>query len=247
MDISSYVLLSQEQALRRRLDVVSNNLANSGTVGFKREQAVFHEYVETSPDAVVEDARNTSFVLDYGTVQDLTQGGFQSTGNALDVMIEGPGYLSVEGPDGTPLYTRAGFVRVLSTGELGTAGGQRLLGEGDQPISIPPDQVNQISVGADGTVMGPQGSLGRLTVTRFANDGGLEERGNGLLAGTGGTVLPAEETRLKAGGVEGSNVQPVAETTAMVEILRSYQNSARMSQDLGDMRQRAIDRLGRVN
>src|SRR6478752_1000961 len=88
MDISSYVLLSQETALRRRLDVAANNMANMSTVGFKREAPVFHEYVETG-DAADDPAKKTSFVLDYGTIHDTRAGAFQATGNALDVMIDG--------------------------------------------------------------------------------------------------------------------------------------------------------------
>ena len=128
MDISSYVLLSQEQALRRRMDVVANNLANMNTVGFKREQPVFREYVEDTTSAV-KPAEKTSFVLDYGAVHDASNGAFQPTGNPLDVMIDGPGYLAVQSGDGTTAYTRAGYVKVLESGELATAGGQVILGE----------------------------------------------------------------------------------------------------------------------
>ncbi|HYZ47734.1 MAG TPA: flagellar hook-basal body complex protein, partial [Sphingomonas sp.] len=98
MDISSYVLLSHEQALRRRMDVVANNMANTSTVGFRREQPVFREYVEQSPETPVETGRNVSFVLDYGAVHDTRAGAFQATGNPLDVMIDGPGYLTIEAP-----------------------------------------------------------------------------------------------------------------------------------------------------
>jgi flagellar basal-body rod protein FlgF len=80
----------------------------------------------------------------------------------------------------------------------------------------------------------------------FADEGAVSPRGDGMMSGTSGRVLGAAETKLTAGGVEASNVQPIAETTAMVEILRSYQSSQRMSQALDDMRKNAIDRLGRV-
>ena len=95
--------------------------------------------------------------------------------------------------------------------------------------------------------MGSTGPLGRLVITKFPSEGVLESRGNGLWKGEGGEEVPAEEVRLKSGGVEGSNVQPIIETTTLIDILRSYQNSAKMSVDLGDMRQRAIDKLGRVS
>jgi flagellar basal-body rod protein FlgF len=245
MDIPAYVLLSHEQALRRRLDVIANNMANASTVGFKREQPVFQEYVERSPEAVIDAARSTSFVLDYGAVHDIAQGAFQPTGNPLDVMIEGPGYLSVETPEGGVAYTRAGLIKVLETGELATAGGQKILGEGGRPIGIPPGQTGRLAVTADGTIMGAEGALGRLTVTMFDDERAVSPRGDGMMTGAGGRELAAAETKIKSGGVEASNVQPIVETTAMVDVLRSYQSSQRMSESINDMRQRAIERLGR--
>jgi len=245
MDTPSYVLLSHEQALRRRLDVIANNMANSSTTGFKREQPLFHEYVEQVASGAAPGAGRASFVLDYGAVHDASQGAFQQTGNPLDVMIEGPGYLNVEAPGGGTAYTRSGAIAMLQSGELATSGGQRLLGEGGRPVVVPPDQAGRIAILPDGTVAGPQGPLGRLAVTLFDDERSVTPRGDGLLDGTGGRLLAASETRIKAGGVESSNVQPIAETTAMIDVLRSYQMSQRMTESLDDLRQRAIDRLGR--
>jgi len=246
MDVSSYVLLSHEQALRRRMDVVANNMANSSTIGFRREQPVFHEYVEDSGEASVDAARNVSFVLDYGAVHDTRAGSFQTTGNPLDVMIEGPGYLAVEAPGGGTAYTRAGSLKVLESGELATSAGLRVLGENGQPITIPADQTAGLKIDDRGTIEGTAGPLGRLTVTVFDNEADVTPRGDGMMTGNGGRVLTAAETRLHSGGVEGSNVEPIVETTNMVEIMRSYQNSQRMSDALNDMRKRAIERLARV-
>jgi flagellar basal-body rod protein FlgF len=246
MDISSYVLLSHEQALRRRLDVTANNMANTSTVGFKREQPVFHEYVEQSGDASGPTARATSYVLDYGAIHDTGMGAFQPTGNPMDVMIEGPGYLNVATPGGGTAYTRAGFVKVLPSGDLATAGGDRLLDPAGKPITVPPDQLATLSIASDGSVMGAAGPLGRLAVTVFADETSVAPRGDGMMAGSGGRILAATEVTLTTGGVEGSNVQPIVETTAMIDILRSYQSSQRMAQAMDDMRKSAIERLGRV-
>jgi flagellar basal-body rod protein FlgF len=245
MDVSAYVLLSHEQALQRRLDVVANNMANTSTAGFRREQPVFREYVEEGEDNAVDAARNVSFVLDQGAVHDTRAGAFQTTGNALDVMIDGPGYLAVEAPEGGSAYTRAGSLKVLESGDLATATGQRILGENGQPITIPPDQTVGLTIGDDGTVSGTSGPLGRIAVTTF-DESQVTPRGDGLMAAQGGTVLSQTQTRLRTGGFEGSNVEPIAETTSMVEILRSYQNSQKMSDALSDMRKRAIDRLSQV-
>jgi len=246
MDVSAFVLLSHEQALRRQLDVAANNMANVSTPGYKREQALFHEYVETAQQAPVQDARKTSYVLDYGAVHDIAQGAFQSTGNPLDVMIEGPGYLNVEMPDGSTGYTRAGFIKILDSGELATSGGQRLLDENGRPIAVPVDQLAQVKITADGTVMAGEDAVGRIAVTGFTDENLLEARGDGMLTGTGGTLLTAAQTKLRSGGVEASNVEAISETTHMVEILRSYQTSQRLSSDLADMRRRAIDRLSKL-
>lgn len=246
MDVSSFVLLSHEQALRRQLDVAANNMANVSTAGYKREQAVFHQYVENTAEAPVPDARNTAYVLDYGAVHDIAQGSFQATGNPLDVMIDGPGYLNVELPDGSTGYTRAGFIKVLDSGDLATSAGMRLLDENGRPISIPADKLAQVHISEDGTVMAGQDPVGRLAVTDFADENLLDVRGDGVLTGSGGTILPAAQTKLRSGGIEASNVEPVSETTRMVEVLRSYQTSQRLSSDLADMRRKAIDRLSKL-
>lgn len=250
MDVSNYVLLSHEQALRRRLDITANNMANSSTAGFKREQPLFHDYVEeaeaSDASGRVAGADQTAFVLDYGAVHDSSAGVFTATSNPLDVMIEGAGYMAVEAPDGGVAYTRAGYIKLSAGGDMITAGGQRLLGDGGQPINVPPEQANGLTVASDGSVVGRLGVLGRLSVTVF-DEATVLPRGDGLFSAENGRVLTAAETRLKTGGIEASNVQPIAETTAMVELLRAYQSSQRMSESLNDMRSRAIDRLARTN
>ena len=247
MDIPGYVLLSHEQALKRRMDIVANNMANSSTVGFRREQPIFHEQVERAREAMVDDAKPTSFVLDFRAIHDTSAGAFQPTGNPLDMMIEGPGYLAVQMADGTSAYTRAGFVKVDDGGQLVTAGGQPILDESGGAISVPQEEVATLAIARDGTVSTRTGPIGRIAVTIFDDETGVEPRGDGMMNGTGGRVLPSEQTRLRTGGVEGSNVQPIAETTAMIDILRSYQSSIHMADSLNDMRKQAIGRLSRIN
>lgn len=250
MDVSSYVLLSHEQALRRRLDITANNMANSSTAGFKREQPLFHDYVEggSADNAAgsVNGAERTAFVLDYGATHNSAAGTFTPTSNPLDVMIDGPGYLSVQTLDGSTAYTRAGYLKISASGDLVTANSQPLLGDGGRPINIPADDQSSVTIAADGSVMGKQGVLGRLTVTVF-DEANVTPRGDGLMSGENGQVVAAAETKLKTGGIEASNVQPIAETTAMVDILRAYQSSQAISQSINDMRSRAIDRLSRSN
>lgn len=250
MDISTYVLLSHEQALRRRLDVAANNMANSETAGFRREAPVFHEYVETMEGPLApetpRDARATRFVQDYRARLDTRSGAFKPTGNPLDIMIDGPGWLSVQDANGETAYTRAGFLKVSAAGELVTSGGLRVLDEGGQPIVIPPDAMPTLAIAPDGTLSAQTGPLARIGVTMFEDENALSQRGDGLMTGSGGRALGAAETHIKSGGIEGSNVQPVAETTELIDILRSYQSSMAISKAIDDLRRDAISRLGRT-
>ncbi|MFO1261367.1 MAG: flagellar hook-basal body complex protein [Sphingomonadaceae bacterium] len=250
MDNSTYVLLSHEQALRRRLDVAANNMANSETAGFRRERPVFHDYVDkmqgSPPAELPRESRDINFVQDYRAMHDTRAGAFQATGNPLDIMIDGPGWLAVQDANGETAYTRAGFLKVNDSGELVISGGQKLLDEGGAPITIPPDALATLAIGPDGTLSYKDGTLSRIAVTTFPDENALTPRGDGLTNGTGGTPLPATETHIKSGGVEGSNVQPIAETTELIDILRSYQSSMAISNAINDLRKDAISRLGRI-
>lgn len=248
MDIAATVLVSQQGALKRRLDLIANNLANVSTTGFRREQPLFHELVvpgagddESAPGARV------SFTADEGRMADPRAGAFQPTGRALDIAIEGAGYIPVQLADGSTAYTRSGQLKVLDDGRLAAAGGEPILGEGGQPIAIPRGSETEISIARNGEVQGPQGPLGRIALTDFADTSLLRQRGDGLLvADTPGTPLPPEAVQLRGGGLEASNVQPITETVDMVDVLRAYQASQRLSDSISDLRRNAISRLGRI-
>ncbi|MCH4152627.1 MAG: flagellar hook-basal body complex protein [Sphingobium sp.] len=250
MDNSTYVLLSHEQALRRRLDVAANNMANSETAGFRRERPVFREYIEQMegrpPAELPAQARGIAFVQDYRAMQDARAGAFQATGNPLDIMIDGPGWLSVQDANGETAYTRAGFLKVSDAGELVTSGGQKVLDEGGTAITVPPDALASLAIGPDGTLSYKDGTLARIGVTVFDDETALAPRGDGLMTGSGGRALALTDTHIKSGGVESSNVQPIAETTELIDILRSYQSSMAISNAINELRKDAISRLGRI-
>lgn len=252
MNLSNYILLGQGQALKRRLDIAANNMANTNTVGFRKEEAVFHEYVERGEkpgNDLPAAARTSSFVLDYRAMRDPRQGSFQTTGNPLDLMIEGGGWFAVDAGNGETAYTRAGFLKVSDAGELVISSGQRVLDEGGGPIAVPLEARATLAIAADGTVSAQTGDIGRIAVTSFDDESQLSPRGDGLMtapAGAASRVLGATETHLRSGGVEGSNVEPIVETTELVDILRSYQASVRMADAINDMRKRAIERLGKL-
>lgn len=247
MEISALVLLSNEAALRRRMDVVANNIANLNTTGFKRETPVFREMVDkmdvprTEPDG----GRRVSFVVDMGVTHDTTQGAFGSTGNRLDALIDGDGYFKLQRPDGSFAYTRAGHFQVSATGQLVGPGGLPVLSPDGRTIDVPVDDAQSVSLAANGGVHGPQGELGRVGVFRFADEGLLAQAGDGLFDGP--ATATAAEVRLRVGGVESSNVNAVVETSDLVEIMRTYQTSQRLADSINDLRRRSLDRLDGVN
>lgn len=243
MDVGSVVLLGHELALRRQVDIIANNLANAQTTGFKRERSVFHTELSRMQAAPTPEQRAVHHVLDYGAVHDVSEGPFQATGNPLDVAIAGAGYFAVALADGSRAFTRAGAIRISPEGFAEVAGA-RLLGDGAQPIQIPPDEAARASIAADGTISGPGGVYGRIAVYE-ADEATMDPRGNALVSVTDPRELAAERTRLRVGGLEGSNVRPVIESAELIDVVRAYQSSQRLSESLSDLRRRSIERLGR--
>lgn len=248
MDVSTFVLLSSEAALRRRMDVTANNIANLNTTGFKREAPVFREIVDSmnTVPAVPGSGRNVSFVIDMGVTHDTAQGAFQATGNPLDAMIQGEGYFQLRRADGTIAFTRAGHFQVSAAGQLVGSGGHPVMSDTGQPIQVPVDDASRLAIAADGTILGEQGEIGRIGVYRFANEALLTQAGDSLFDGPGAAAVPPGEVELKVGGVEGSNVNAVVESAEMIEIMRSYQTSQRMADNINDIRRRSIGRLASI-
>ncbi|MCW0199154.1 flagellar basal-body rod protein FlgG [Sphingopyxis sp.] len=243
-----------------RMQVIANNLANVNTTGFKRDRASFEtlSYQMMTPPGAQSTAENryatglnlgTGVALS-GTARIDTQGTFATTGNGLDVAIDGAGYFQVQMPDGRIGYTRAGNFGRSPEGVLVTSDGKPV-----QPqIQIAEDATN-ISVGADGTVSAssPDGTLtelGRIELARFANPAGLQAIGNNLLVETPASGAPqvggaGEEGRgsLRGGMLEGSNVNVVEELVDMIETQRAYEVNSKMISATDEMMKNASQTL----
>lgn len=244
MDVQSTVALSSQMALRRRLDVVANNIANVNTAGYKRENIVFHTAERVMPGVRGPQGR-VGYVLDFGTAQDHAQGQLIATDNPLDVAIVGDAYFTVRTADGQTAYTRNGRLQILAGGELGLASGERIMDTRGQPIVLDEDDA-QVSIGRDGLVTTSNGERGRIALARFPDGSRLEKLGDSLVTGNA-EAADLDDSELRAGMIEGANVSPIAETTEMIEILRAYQTMQRIIERTNDIRGRAIDRLGRVD
>lgn len=231
-------------ALRRRLDVVANNMANVNTAGYKRENVVFTAAERTMP-GVRGLGRNVAYVIDHGTAQDHGQGELIATDNPLDIAIVGDAYLTVRTESGGTAYTRSGRLQILAGGALGLSTGETVVDERGQSIFIDPDD-QQVMISRDGLVSSSEGERGRIALARFPEGATLTKLGNALVTGTAEPVDP-DDVELRAGMIEASNVSPIAETTQMIDILRAYQSMQRLTDRTNEIRGRAIERLGRVD
>lgn len=244
MDNSLLVSLSQQLAAYQSMDVIANNIANVSTPGFRREQATFQEYVAQVPGGEGETGtRQVSFVQDAGIVRDMSEGPRTTTGNTYDLALRGHGFFAVQTPAGER-YTRNGHFGLDANGQIVDDAGHPLLGDGG-PLTITTDD-GDIHIGADGTISGKNGQLGKLKIASFANEAGLAKEGANLFSAAGQQPATATDFAVSQGMLEGSNVQPVLEISRMVEVMRAYQATATMTQSQEDLMRQAIDKLGQV-
>ncbi|AJG24700.1 flagellar basal-body rod protein FlgG [Cupriavidus basilensis] len=248
-------------AQQTQMDVISNNLANVSTNGFKRGRAVFEELMYQTvrqPGALSSDQTTLPSGLQLGTgVRPVaterihTQGNPQQTGNSKDVAVIGQGFFQVTMPDGTTAYTRDGSFQTDQNGQLVTSSGFVI-----QPAITLPANYTALTVARDGVVSVTQpGSsanvqVGQLQLATFANPAGLESLGENLYvqtdaSGAPNTTVPGlnGSGTLQQNYVEASNVNVVEELVSMIQTQRAYEINSKAVQTSDQMLQR-LTQLG---
>jgi flagellar basal-body rod protein FlgG len=232
-------------AQQTRMAVISNNLANTNTTGFKRDRASFEDLLYQTvrqPGAASSEQTQLPTGLQTGTgvrvaatAKQFAQGNLNQTGNALDVAINGRGFFEVLMPDGSTAYTRDGSFQIDAQGQVVTNAGYAV-----QPGLQLPEGAQSVTVGADGTVsvqvagQAEAVQVGQLTLSDFVNPAGLQAKGENLFAETGASG-PAQSGAPGQGGVgtlvqgalESSNVNVVEELVSMIETQRAYETNAK--------------------
>jgi flagellar basal-body rod protein FlgF len=243
MDNASLVSLSHQIAAYRAMDVIANNIANVSTPGYKRESVKFEELVQQAkPSDDQKGSQRISFVRDAGVVRDISAGRLEQTGAPLDLALNGQGYFSVQTAAGER-YTRNGHFTLNADGTIVTESGDALLGDGGA-ITIAPDD-GAISFGADGTISGKQGQIGKLKLVDFTNPRDMQKQGDSLYA-TRQQPNPATNAVVSQGMLESSNVQPVLEIARMIEVMRSYEATSSLDKSGSDLKRQAIQKLATV-
>ena len=245
---SLWIAKTGMESQQTQLDVISNNLANVSTNGFKRSRAVFEDLLyQTLRQPGAQSSQQTQIPsgLQIGTgsrpvatARNFGQGSLQQTGNSLDLAINGQGFFQIQMPDGTTAYSRDGSFQLDSTGQIVTPNGFPL-----QPsITIPANTVS-ISVGQDGTVTVTQSGVatpvqvGTIQLATFINTGGLQPLGQNLYQETASSGSPTPTTPglngsgvLNQGYVEASNVNVVEELVNLIQTQRAFEINSRAIQ-----------------
>ena len=244
--------LSKQMVLERQLDVVSNNLANMNTNGFKADRSLFQEYLSSNAheDNFASSDRRVSFVQDRATFHDFTAGATEQTKSPLDVAIDGDGFLVVQTPGGER-YTRDGNLQINNQGQLVTSSGYQVLGNSGPIVFQQTD--HDVSIAADGNITVVEGTArtdsvrGKLRLATFAQAQRLlKEGGNLYAAGEGATAAIDTKSQIRQGFIEKSNVNSVTEMSRMVEITRTYTAIASLLQQQSDLHKSAIEKLAEM-
>ncbi len=224
MDRMIYNAMAGAKAAMHRQDVLSTNLANASTTGFRAEMASFRA-VPVRGDG----ASTRVYALETTLGYDDKAGPLNRTDRNLDVAMIGRAWMSVQALDGTEAYTRAGGLDVNAEGLLVTHSGLPVLGDGG-PITVPPD--TRVQIGHDGTVSA-QGATGLpINVGRIklvTPEAKLQRGDDALFRGADGEPLPADQNaRLEAGVLEGSNVSTVETMVGMIAAARQFEQQMKL-------------------
>jgi flagellar basal-body rod protein FlgG len=236
-----------------KMDVISNNLANINTTGFKKMRPIFADLLyenQTQPGGFTSQATNYPSGLQQGTGSNVvatepvvTQGSLEQTGNALDIAINGQGYFQVLLPTGQVAYTRDGSFEISAQGQVVTAKGYQL----QPPITIP-RSAQQITIGTDGTVsvqiqgQSNPSQIGIIQLANFINPAGLQNQGDNLALETqaSGAPVTGQPSQNGLGSVaqgylEGSNVSVVDEMIDMIATQRAYELNTQAAKNVDQM------------
>ncbi len=255
MNQAMWIAKTGVDAQQTRMAVISNNLANVNTTGFKRGRAVFEDLLyqnvrQVGSQSTQNSQLPTGFSLGTGvrpvaTEKIFTQGNQVKTGNSLDISIEGRGFLQILLPDSSTAYTRNGSFKLNSSGQIVTSSGYTL-----QPAITVPNNAQSITIGRDGTVSvltagnSTPTNIGSIQLADFVNPAGLQPIGENLFKESSSSGSPQTGTpglnglgNLSQGFLESSNVNIVEELVNMIETQRAYEMNSKAIQTADSMLQ----------
>ena len=228
----------------QQLNIISHNIANAETAGYKRDMAVvqpFEKFLTTNGTAGSELAYTSQKAQQPNItgVTDYRMGSIKYTGNALDVVIEGDGFFEVTGTGGK-VYTRDGRLALDASGKLVTKGGLTINGtNGEIRLTTGSPFIDR-----QGSVWEGDQMVGQIKIVHFENPGALVKLGGGLFRGNGGVTVNSDQVSMRQGHVEASNVVTMDEMVNMISTMRHFETGQKVIKSYDDILDTAIRTLG---
>lgn len=244
MNSGMYSALSGNIAAMKRLDIISNNLANVNTPGFKKEQMSFESMLAGSatPPAVPQASTADPILQRENVYIDYGAGPVSQTGNSLDLAIDGDGFFVVQTPSGQA-YTRQGNFRLAADGTLITADGMPLVGQGG-PIRV---QGGVVEIDSKGVVTVDGTPSGSISIVDFPKPYALTKADGARFVPADGQAVPqAASGSIRQGSLEGSNVNTISEMVQMIETNRYFEACSKVVKGFDDLAAKATNDLGRL-
>ena len=254
MSGSIYMAATGALAYEKRLQMISNNLANVNTVGFKKDRGRFKafelsEAVDNKNLPVSwRQSQAPEYWMQFSSYTDFSSGENKKTGNPFDLALSGRGFFCIETPDGVR-YTRRGDFTVNSDQVLVSHEGYPVMGRGGEiqiKIAKPSDDIREFSVSEDGFVTVDGSQVDRLRIVDFTNSSGLEKAGHNFYRAVNPRTLEEmdEDFKVSQGFLELSNVDVVRMMTEMIEVLRGYESYQKTMRSIDDMNAKLINDVG---
>jgi len=260
-DEAIYAAASGAMVQKMRLEILSNNLANIETVGFKEDRAFFSSYIQgvTNGNETLSNLVNGSeetetsspYILSNtqvkfeGTKTDFSQGPIRETGNKLDFALEGKGFFCIETSQGIQQYTRKGNFRLNEERELVTQDGSAVLGEQGGHIEI---NGNDITVDEEGNLTVDGITVDAIKVVDFIQPYPLIKKGDSsfIIVDPAAIETEADEVKIRQGAVELSNVDPIKVMTEMIEVHRAFESYQKIMRTMDEVISQSINEVGRT-
>lgn len=242
MNRGIYVALSGAVAQQNKLDVITNNLANVNTPGFKKDKAIFKVALPPadSQPPVTGIFKDKAFVETNGIVTDFSTATHNQTGNPFDIAIEGDGFFEVLTPQGVR-YTRDGSFKRSDVGELITAEGYKVMGDGG-PIKI---EGSAVKFDREGNVLVDNEPVGKLRVVDFPKPYPLQKDRDNLYELPSSVKAVPSNAEIRQGFKESANVSVIREMTSMMDAMRSYESYIKAMQSMDEVTGKVINEVGR--
>jgi flagellar basal body rod protein FlgG len=245
MEVSLYQAAAAMNATAQWQDLIAQNLASASMPGARKQEVSFSDVQAGLASNLAGSQQANFYIPTVSTVTSFKPGDMCSTGNAMDFALEGPGFFTVQLPDGRSGYTRDGQFQISATGLLVNKEGYPVMGEGG-PLQLNPNSSDAITISATGTVSQGSETRGKIQITEFQHPEKLMPLGSQDFSPNGQDAqpVPAVATQVRQGFIEAANMSPTTEMAGLITAMRMFESNQKVLQMQSDRMSRVITELG---